>query len=316
MKYLNQTNLLRFAVFMMLGASATAQNNNKVTICHVPPGNPANAHTISISPNAVQAHIPGNNQHSDFYGPCWSGCTGMTVISYVQGKQSDGTPVAADRSNVSKVLGEPDGANTPGEFFTLGFGGHIIIKMNGGVLNRPGNDLRIYETTFDYLCPTYPERANIFVSKDMNSWTSVGTLCQDGEIDIAPLDWIQYVKIVDITDKTKFNQVVDAFDVDGIKCINMPSSRRAEDAVEVAHLVVYPNPVTDNFSINFEHMQPKENVLIEIIDMLGRTVYSKKVVLENADETVVVPTSELPTGVHNVRVTSESLNYTQQLVKK
>ncbi|RAJ16202.1 hypothetical protein [Olleya aquimaris] len=32
-------------------------NNNKITICHIPPGNPANMHQITISVNALQAHL-------------------------------------------------------------------------------------------------------------------------------------------------------------------------------------------------------------------------------------------------------------------
>lgn len=31
-------------------------SNGKVTICHIPPGNPSNAHLITISSNAVPAH--------------------------------------------------------------------------------------------------------------------------------------------------------------------------------------------------------------------------------------------------------------------
>jgi hypothetical protein len=52
---------------LALGAPAWAA---KVTICHVPPGNPANSFTISVSENAVQAHL----NHGDFLGeccPCW-----------------------------------------------------------------------------------------------------------------------------------------------------------------------------------------------------------------------------------------------------
>ena len=42
------------------------KNNKKVQVCHVPPGNPSNAHTICISPSAVDAHLA----HGDFCGPC------------------------------------------------------------------------------------------------------------------------------------------------------------------------------------------------------------------------------------------------------
>lgn len=39
----------------------------KVDICHVPPGNPGNAHTISISVNAVADHLA---EHGDYLGAC------------------------------------------------------------------------------------------------------------------------------------------------------------------------------------------------------------------------------------------------------
>lgn len=38
----------------------------KVDVCHIPPGNPENAHTITISENALAAHL----EHGDNIGPC------------------------------------------------------------------------------------------------------------------------------------------------------------------------------------------------------------------------------------------------------
>jgi hypothetical protein len=32
-------------------------NPSKITVCHVPPGNPGNCHEISVSLNALQAHL-------------------------------------------------------------------------------------------------------------------------------------------------------------------------------------------------------------------------------------------------------------------
>lgn len=40
----------------------------KVTICHIPPGNPANAHTITVGAPAVPAHL----RHGDSLGACAS----------------------------------------------------------------------------------------------------------------------------------------------------------------------------------------------------------------------------------------------------
>ncbi len=42
------------------------KDDKKVYICHIPPGNPANAHTLEVSINAVAAHL----QHGDVLGSC------------------------------------------------------------------------------------------------------------------------------------------------------------------------------------------------------------------------------------------------------
>ena len=52
-------------------------NNNKVKVCHVPSGNPSNAHTICVSKNAVSAHI--GNHEDDYLGECT--CTNQMLVS-------------------------------------------------------------------------------------------------------------------------------------------------------------------------------------------------------------------------------------------
>jgi hypothetical protein len=44
-----------------------ASDHKKTTICHIPPGNPANAHTICIGNAAVPAHL---HNHGDYLGIC------------------------------------------------------------------------------------------------------------------------------------------------------------------------------------------------------------------------------------------------------
>jgi hypothetical protein len=46
--------------------SCNPDPSGKVTICHIPPGNPANAHTIDVGAPAVRAHLA----HGDYCGPC------------------------------------------------------------------------------------------------------------------------------------------------------------------------------------------------------------------------------------------------------
>jgi hypothetical protein len=56
------------AGFHIPGAVA---GNAKVDVCHIPPGNPENAHTITISENAVSTHL----DHGDHLGACDSAPT-------------------------------------------------------------------------------------------------------------------------------------------------------------------------------------------------------------------------------------------------
>lgn len=50
--------ILSVAVVAVVSFGFIAVNEpNKVTICHVPPGNPGNCHEITISTNALQTHL-------------------------------------------------------------------------------------------------------------------------------------------------------------------------------------------------------------------------------------------------------------------
>jgi hypothetical protein len=62
--------LATLAVVAISGATmGYAASQGKVDICHIPPGNPENAHTINVSVNAIQAHL----DHGDFIGSCDGG---------------------------------------------------------------------------------------------------------------------------------------------------------------------------------------------------------------------------------------------------
>lgn len=45
------------SVFVNVVDVRCGNNNNKVLVCHIPPGDPGNAHTICISENGVPAHL-------------------------------------------------------------------------------------------------------------------------------------------------------------------------------------------------------------------------------------------------------------------
>jgi len=52
-------------------------NGKKVYLCHVPPGNTQNPQTLSISVNAVPAHIPGHP--NDHLGKCDQSCENLKI---------------------------------------------------------------------------------------------------------------------------------------------------------------------------------------------------------------------------------------------
>lgn len=60
---LKATSSILLLALLALGAPAWAA---KVEICHIPPGNPSNLNTITISEHALQAHLA----HGDFLGDC------------------------------------------------------------------------------------------------------------------------------------------------------------------------------------------------------------------------------------------------------
>ena len=53
-------------VFVNVVDVRCGKKNDKVIVCHIPPGNPGNAHTICVSYNAVAAHLA----HGDYLGNC------------------------------------------------------------------------------------------------------------------------------------------------------------------------------------------------------------------------------------------------------
>lgn len=60
--------VITLAFSAWLANTHTLGAEDKCTICHVPPGNPPNAHTLVIGCSAVDAHM--RNHPGDCLGPC------------------------------------------------------------------------------------------------------------------------------------------------------------------------------------------------------------------------------------------------------
>lgn len=88
-----------------LALVATVQAANKVQVCHIPPDNPSHYHTITISENALEAHLG----HGDFPGSCYANaealcddgnpCTIDAMDPQTETCLTDHAPVNCDDSN-------------------------------------------------------------------------------------------------------------------------------------------------------------------------------------------------------------------------
>lgn len=286
----------------------------KIPLCHIPPGNPAQANTIQVGAAALKAHLA----HGDFAGDCWAGQTADSVIMFHQGLQSNGTPVGTDRSHPELALGTPDCNNQPGQFVSMGFGGYIILEMDGGILNIPGNDLRICETTFGpRSCASYPEVARIYVSQDLINWSDLGTICQDGEVDMAPLNWIRYVKIVDETDPGDFaSMVVDGYDVDGVQRIMPPARQAVSGSFPEEGEFFQPNPVSASLHLDLSAASEENSVIsIYISDLQGRVLRETKILHDHQKPDITMDCRGLPVGQLILTVEGAGLKETRRILK-
>lgn len=83
------TTLLTLACCLLLATAAQAAPAQKVKVCHIPPGNPSNFHTITISDNALAAHLG----HGDLAGSCSQYCDTLC---------SDGDPCTIDACDANE----------------------------------------------------------------------------------------------------------------------------------------------------------------------------------------------------------------------
>jgi len=153
--------------------------------------------------------------------PVLEGCTAVEIVSFNQGKTRKGKDVPADRSDEYKALGYPQGGDAKNSFVSLGFGGDIVLKFGGAIINGEGPDLQVVETSYGNPSPSkYPEKVQVYASQDGVNWVDLGSEYLDSEYDLKTLDWALYVKLVDITNPDDFKGNEDGFDVDGVTCIH------------------------------------------------------------------------------------------------
>lgn len=148
------------------------------------------------------------------------------VVSYNQGLRKDGTPVRWQRSDPNQGLAFEAG-QSEFNFFSLGFGGWIVVEFDCPIQNGEGNDIKVIEDTWG----SYPlEKADVFASQDGSLWTWLGEadnttrdiagIHSISEFDLGSLEWGKYIKIVDTTDPAVHNNAADGYDLNAIEALH------------------------------------------------------------------------------------------------
>ena len=141
------------------------------------------------------------------------------VVTTSQGVRKDGSPVNADRSDSSQALGVAEDTDVDGTFYSLGFpSGSMTLKFTNPIYNGSGADLKIIEST---RMPYELETANVEVSTDGVSFTSVGSVTQDGEVELpTSVTCAYFVRITNTTNPETYEDTADGYDVDGVQALH------------------------------------------------------------------------------------------------
>jgi hypothetical protein len=142
----------------------------------------------------------------------------------------------------SRALGVPQASDitTPSasfNFYSLGFGGEVVVRMGNGFNNVAGSDLQIHETSFGVTSACSgpnPDRVRVWVSQDNCNYILIGDFCEQGPNPIlislpSYLPWARFVKLRDITvnPNTSASATQDGFDLDGLRGISGRTSAPA-----------------------------------------------------------------------------------------
>jgi len=101
-------------------------------------------------------------------------------------------------------------------------------------------------------------------------------------------------------------------------CYLSPSDTTPDDTVSIAdynkqHFILYPNPVTNTLTLQFEH-RSYSTTEVEILDAAGRIVKQFRFL---AEEEITMPVSDLKDGIYFLNVRQGRTPYTvQKFIKK
>ncbi len=243
-------------------------------------------------------------------------CYATEIMEYVEGTNSGGGAISADRTDSSQALDEPERTDEL-VFVSLGYGGSLTVGFGGIVPNGPGDDIEVVETSYNNPgCESYPEYADVYVSLDGVDWHMAGNVCKgDPFVDISDagdFDHIMYVMVVN-TDGTTTSS--DGFDVDGIVALHNCEEDGGEEGGDelvivtesINTLTSFPNPTAGHSQVVFA-TSATERTLVEVYDMNGRNVETlfNQVAQQGQEYRIDFDGTDLPNGVYVYRMTTNN----------
>jgi hypothetical protein len=275
-----------------------------------------------------------------------------------QGLNENGGIITPFRSNSAKALGLPlnpynvyanDASTSPvnNNFFSLGNGGTITVKFPVALIDGPGADVQIFETTFgdkaSRTCGNYPEKAKIegscdgerffdlvILAGDAGNGETAGSniICRDGKLDFNGNQIVNYIRITDVTfpGVLNFPGVGDGYDVDAVlglqNCLSQGSRFSSDVAVDNGFDIfedgviveTYPNPVSEVLNVSVTR-STEEAVSFRLTDMVGRVVYNEKQSGKDASILRSIDMSAFPAGIYMISVESAGYSSVSKIVK-
>lgn len=102
---------------------------------------------------------------------------------------------------------------------------------------------------------------------------------------------------------------------DTVQILNDPTMSVAEtDGVN--EVSVYPNPTTGALALEFNLNEAKEDILITVADLSGKTVFTETVPLARNGEQVFLDLRGFANGYYVVNILADQLNVSKRVVKQ
>lgn len=252
-------------------------NAKKVEVCHVPPGNPANAHVICISENAVGTHL---DEHTDNLGYCGNPC--LTT--------NDPPPPCTD-VNISITT----------DFFGSETSWELVNVTTGSTIESVGNTLSSSTTyTYSYcldlsqcyefrIYDSYGDGICCFWGAGGYSITLGGTVV--GSPTGGAFGFSETVEIGDCN-----NQVLRlAADEEQIISTDITT--------DLASLTAYPNPLENTASFDFI-LPETDNATLKVVNIKGDKIGVLYSGIAEGGEShkVTFDATELPSGIYFVQL--------------